>query len=92
MTVVHDASGCNSTFATFDEPRWWDRQSMTYISALTELDAILGNDEKLIADVTAAAADQNPKFIAVCGSPMPMMIGVDFDAVAFEIEQRTGIR
>lgn len=92
MTVVHDASGCNSTFATFDEPRWWDQQSMTYISALTELDAILGNDEKLIADVTAAAADQNPKFIAVCGSPMPMMIGVDFDAVAFEIEQRTGIR
>ena len=92
MTVVHDASGCNSTFATFDEPRWWDKQSMTYISALTELDAILGNDEKLIADVTAAAADQKPRFIAVCGSPMPMMIGVDFDAVAYEIEQRTGIR
>lgn len=92
MTVVHDASGCNSTYATFDEPRWWDEQSMTYISALTELDAILGNDEKLIADVTAAAADQKPRFIAVCGSPMPMMIGVDFDAVAYEIEQRTGIR
>lgn len=92
MTVVHDASGCNSTFATFDEPRWWDKQSMTYISALTELDAILGNDEKIIADTAAAAADQKPAFIAVCGSPMPMMIGVDFDALAFEIEQRTGIR
>ncbi|MCR4760848.1 MAG: nitrogenase component 1 [Oscillospiraceae bacterium] len=91
LTVVHDASGCNSTYATFDEPRWWDKQSMTYISALTELDAILGNDEKLIADTAAAAADQNPRFIAVCGSPMPMMIGVDFDAVAAEIEQRTGI-
>ena len=92
MTVVHDASGCNSTYATFDEPRWWDAQSMTYISALTELDAILGNDEKLIADAADAAADQKPRFIAVCGSPMPMMIGVDFDAVAYEIEQRTGIR
>ena len=92
MSVVHDASGCNSTFSTFDEPRWWDTQSMTYISALTELDAILGNDEKLIADVTDAAADQNPAFIAVCGSPMPMMTGVDFDAVAYEIGQRTGIR
>ncbi|MBQ6042445.1 MAG: oxalate:formate antiporter [Oscillospiraceae bacterium] len=92
LTVVHDASGCNSTYATFDEPRWWDKQSMTYISALTELDAILGNDEKLIADTAAAAADQNPRFIAVCGSPMPMMIGVDFDAVAAEIGQRTGIR
>ena len=92
MTVVHDASGCNSTYATHDEPRWWDMQSMIYISALTELDAILGNDEKFIADVTAAARDQQPAFIAICGSPMPMMTGFDYDAAAAEIEARTGIR
>lgn len=92
MIAVHDASGVNSTYATHDEPRWEDMQSMIYVSGLTELDAILGNDEKFIADVTAAAKDQKPAFIAVCGSPMPMMIGVDFDAVAAEIEQRSGIR
>ena len=92
MTVVHDASGCNSTYATHDEPRWYDMQSMIFISALTELDAILGNDEKFIADVTAAAHDRHPRFIAVCGSPMPMMTGTDFDAAAAAIEQRTGIR
>ena len=39
MTVVHDASGCNSTYSTHDEPRWYDQRSMIYISALTELDA-----------------------------------------------------
>lgn len=92
MIAVHDASGVNSTYATHDEPRWETVQSMIYVSGLTELDAILGNDEKFIADVAAAAADQKPRFIAVCGSPMPMMIGVDFDAVAMEIEQRSGIR
>ena len=92
MIAVHDASGVNSTYATHDEPRWETVQSMIYVSGLTELDAILGNDEKFIADVTAAAKDQKPAFIAVCGSPMPMMIGVDFDAVAAEIEQRSGIR
>ena len=92
MTVVHDASGCNSTYATHDEPRWWDMQSMIYISALTELDAILGNDEKFIADVTAAAKDQQPAFITICGSPMPMMTGFDYDAAAAEIEARTGLR
>ena len=92
MIAVHDASGVNSTYATHDEPRWETVQSMIYVSGLTELDAILGNDEKFIADVTAAAKDQKPNFIAVCGSPMPMMIGVDFDAVAAEIEQRSGIR
>lgn len=92
MVAVHDASGVNSTYATHDEPRWETQRSMIYVSALTELDAILGNDEKFIADVASAAHDQQPRFIAVCGSPMPMMIGVDFDAVAREIEQRSGIR
>ena len=24
MTVMHDASGCNSTYTTHDEPRWFD--------------------------------------------------------------------
>ena len=92
LTVTHDASGCNSTYATHDEPRWYDMQSKMYISALTEIDAVMGNDEKLICDVVSAAKDQNPEFIAVFGSPMPMMTGVDFDAVAAEIEARSGIR
>lgn len=91
MTVVHDASGCNSTYATHDEPRWTEMQSDIYISALTELDAILGNDEKFIADVTAAARDRKPAFIALCTSPMPVMTGTDMEAAAAEIEARTGI-
>ena len=91
MVIVHDASGCNSTYTTHDEPRWTKIKSMIYISAFTELDAVMGNDEKLIADICAAAADQHPRFIAVCGSPMPMMTGVDFDAIGTEIELRTGI-
>ncbi len=92
MTVVHDASGCNSTYSTHDEPRWYDIDSMIYISALTEIDAIMGNDERIISDTVAAAADQHPHFIALCGSPMPMMTGVDFDAIAEEIQQRTHLR
>lgn len=91
MVVVHDASGCNSTYSTHDEPRWYRRDSMIYISALTETDAILGNDEKLIADVAAAAKDLSPNFIALCGAPVPLLAGTDFPAIATEIEARTGI-
>ena len=32
MTVIHDASGCNSTYTTHDEPRWYDRRSMMFMS------------------------------------------------------------
>ena len=92
MTVVHDASGCNSTYATHDEPRWYDHASRTYISALTETDMILGNDERFIDSVVDGAKEfPGCRFIAVCGSPMPMMVGTDFDALGAEIEKRTHI-
>lgn len=92
MVVVHDASGCNSTYATHDEPRWYTMDSMIYISGLTEIDAVMGNDEKFISDVCASAEKLKPKFIAICGSPMPAMTGTDFDALADIIGQRSGIK
>ena len=57
MTIMHDASGCNSTYTTHDEPRWYDMDSMVYISALSELEAIMGDDEKLISDIVTAARE-----------------------------------
>ena len=91
MVIMHDASGCNSTYTTHDEPRWYDMESMVYISGLSEMEAIMGDDEKLINDIVLAAEDLNPKFIAVAGTPIPTMTGFDFEAVAALIEERTGI-
>lgn len=91
MTVMHDASGCNSTYTTHDEPRWYDQDSMVYISGLSEMEAIMGDDEKLIGDIVSAARELQPRFIALAGTPIPTMIGFDFAAVAELIEQRTGI-
>lgn len=91
MTVIHDASGCNSTYTTHDEPRWYRGGSMMYISALTESDAVMGNDERFISDLTEAANRLKPEFIAICASPMPAMTGVDMEAIAFDVGNRTGI-
>lgn len=91
MVIMHDASGCNSTYTTHDEPRWYDMESMVYISGLSEMEAILGDDEKLIGDIAAAAEDLHPKFIAIAGTPIPAMTGFDYQAVAELIYQRTGI-
>ena len=91
MVIMHDASGCNSTYTTHDEPRWYDMDSMVYISGLSEMEAIMGDDEKLIGDIVAAAEDLQPRFIAVAGTPIPTMTGFDFTAVAELIEQQTGI-
>ena len=91
MVIMHDASGCNSTYTTHDEPRWYDMDSMVYISGLTEMEAIMGDDEKLIGDIVAAAEELQPRFIALAGTPIPAMTGFDYQAVAELIEDRTGI-
>lgn len=88
---MHDASGCNSTYTTHDEPRWYDMDSMVYISGLTEMEAIMGDDEKLIGDIVDAARELHPNFVAVAGTPIPAMTGFDFDSIAWMIEQETGI-
>ena len=91
MTVMHDPSGCNSTYNTHDEIRWYDQDSLIFISGLTEIDAIMGNDRKFIDDIEHAARELHPKFIALAGSPIPFMNGTDFSAIARVIETETGI-
>ena len=91
MTVMHDPSGCNSTYNTHDEIRWYDQDSLIYISGLTEIDAIMGNDEEFLNDIIDAARELKPKFIALAGSPIPFMNGTDFPALAEVLEQELGI-
>ena len=91
MTVMHDPSGCNSTYNTHDEIRWYEQDSMIYISGLTEIDAVMGNDEKMICDIELAAEELKPKVIALAGSPIPYMNGTDFPAIARMLEQDLGI-
>ncbi|MBR1811449.1 MAG: oxidoreductase [Clostridia bacterium] len=91
MSIMHDASGCNSTYNTHDEPRWYDTDSMVFLSGLSETEAIMGDDEKLIRDTVDAANALHPRFIALAGSPIPMVVGTDLSAIAAVIEKRTGI-
>jgi nitrogenase molybdenum-iron protein alpha/beta subunit len=91
MTVIHDPSGCNSTYNTHDELRWYDRDSLIFITGLRDVDAIMGNDDKLIHDVLQAAEEFRPAFISLTNSPVPWMNGTDFEGIASVIEEQTGI-
>lgn len=91
MVVIHDPSGCNSTYTTHDEPRWFSEPSQIFVSALTEQDAILGNDAKLIADIEAAAKELQPRFICLIPSQIAHMIATDCRAICRILEKNTGI-
>ena len=91
MTVMHDPSGCNSTYNTHDEIRWYDQDSLIFISGLTDIDAIMGNDEKFLRDIEDVAEELKPKFIALASSPIPFMNGTDFPGLACALTAETGI-
>ena len=94
MVVIHDPSGCNSTYNTHDEIRWYDQESYIFISGLKMRDAILGNDRKFIDDIVEAAGELDPKpcFIAICNSPVPYLNGTDFSGICRIVEARCGIK
>lgn len=91
MVVIHDPSGCNSTYNTHDEIRWYNQDSLIFISGLTEIDAVMGNDKKFLSDIKEAAGELHPKFIALVSSPIPFMNGTDFPALAKVLETETGV-
>ena len=91
MLVIHDPSGCNSTYNTHDEVRWYRQEALIYISGLNDIDAITGNDDKFIRDIVRAAEEMKPKFIALANSPLPYLNGTDFKGISKVVEDKTGL-
>lgn len=91
MAVIHDPSGCNSTYSTHDEPRWFDTDSLMFVSGLDEMTAVLGDDNVLIDDVTHAVRDLKPRFVTLCSGSIPHIIAFDCKGVAHLLEKRTGV-
>ena len=91
LTVVHDASGCTGNYTGYDEPRWYGSESKIFCSGLREIDAVLGNDEKLIRNILKTGELVHPTIYTVVGSPVPMVIGTDTKGIAHEREVTTGV-
>lgn len=91
MTVIHDPSGCNSTYSTHDEPRWFDTDSLMFVSGLDEMTAVLGDDNVLIDDVDHAVRNLKPRFVTLCSGSIPHIIAFDCKGVAHLLEKRTGV-
>ncbi|MCY1153290.1 MAG: nitrogenase component 1 [Pleomorphochaeta sp.] len=91
LSILHDASGCTGNYTSYDEPRWYGSQSPVMCSGLREIDAVLGDDEKLVRNTINAANELKVELISIIGSPVPMVIGTDSKGIAREIESICGI-
>ena len=89
MVILHDAAGCMENYVLYEEPRWFGMDAMVYSSSLLQLDAVLGNEEPLIEQTAAAVKKLHPAFVALVGSPVPAVTGMDLNGIASEIEFRS---
>ena len=90
LTVIHDAAGSLEVFVTFDEDR--DLAGCrTVTSRLSYLEAVTGDDSSLLEKLRIAAKTDHPNFMAVIGSPVPFVIGMDLDGIAAQAQSDTGV-
>lgn len=89
--VVHDPSGCMGNFAAYDEPRAYDGGSRVFTTALDDVQALFGMDDALIEASCAAQQEVQGSFFVLVGTPNPMVLGTDYEAIAREVGRRCGI-
>lgn len=88
--IIHDAGGCTGTYTGYDEPRWFDKKSRMFTSNLDDVEAVFGTDDILLDKVFSADAYLDSAFFALMGSPSPMVLGTDYEALCRLIHKRTG--
>jgi len=91
IVVVCDAGGCTGNICGFDEPRWTSSRSAVFSAGLRDMDAILGRDDKLVAELVDASHKIEATFAAVVGTPVPSVIGTDYRALRRMCERRSNL-
>ena len=78
LVVVADAACCTRNYIDYDEPRWSRGKTTTLCAQLRTLDVVMGDEAKTVAKVAAAARELEPRMVALLGSPVTAITGMDF--------------
>ena len=88
IIVICDAGGCAGNVCGFDEPRWFLQRSCIFSAGLRDMDAIFGRDDRLVEKLQEAAAQIEANFACVIGTPVPAVIGTDYQALKRMAEKK----
>ncbi|MDR3332942.1 MAG: nitrogenase component 1 [Synergistaceae bacterium] len=91
VMVIMDASGCTGNYTGYDEPRWAGSSSRVFCLGLGELDAIFGVEDVVVDKTLRYMEGKSANFVLILGSPVPMLIGADYKAIASRLEAELGI-
>ncbi len=91
MVVILDAGGCTGNICGFDEPRWSHKRSAIFSAGLRDMDAIMGRDRELVKKIAGAQEKLQAKFIAIVGTPVPAVIGTDYQALRRMLQSKVSV-
>lgn len=91
ILVICDAGGCAGNICGFDEPRWFMKKSAIFSAGLRDMDAILGRDDRLVEKLADTAAKIDAGFAAIIGTPVPAVIGTDYQALKRMAEKKVAL-
>lgn len=91
LTIIVDASCCTRNYVEYDETRWKRRRKSTFSAQLRTIEATLGDDERIVSQIERAVGELGPSCVALVGTPVPAIVGMDLDGMAHEVEERCGL-
>lgn len=91
LVIVIDAGCCTRNYVEYDEIRWARLRKSTFSAQLRTMDAVLGDDARIIEQTLEAADALRPSCIALVGTPVPAIVGMDLAGMAREIEATCGV-
>lgn len=91
LVVVHGPAGGAWHINIEDEPRWYRGPATVVGAGMLEMDVILGNEDKFIANIAKVATDLGRSFVALAGTPISEIIGSDLKGFARTVAKRTSL-
>ncbi len=91
IIVICDAGGCTGNICGFDEPRWTSQKSAIFSAGLRDMDAIFGQDERLLKKLQYVSEQIKANFIALIGTPVPATIGTDLLGIERLAQKKSSI-
>lgn len=91
LTVIVDAGCCARNYVEYDETRWEGSRKAAFSAQLRTMDALMGDDSRIVEETASLARETGASCVALVGTPVPALVGMDLGGMAAEVEASCGI-
>ena len=91
LVVLVDAGCCTRNYTEYDEPRWARRRKTAFSAQLRTLEAVLGDEERIVEQTADGVHELGVSCAALLGTPVPAVTGMNLPGIACDVEERAGM-